>query len=133
MALKVRVEGVDRFKRMLARLPARLGEVVEALANLVWRRARAYAPVRTGYLRSSLRVSGISVVSEAPYSGYLEFGTRPHMIFPRRAKALRFEVGGRTVFARYVRHPGFRGRLYMRRALEDGLRRLGEIARRLLR
>ena len=33
-------------------------------------------------------------------------GARPHVIRPRRAKALRFVVDGRVVFARVVHHPG---------------------------
>ncbi len=37
---------------------------------------------------------------------HLEYGTRPHRIRARNAKALRFEVGSRTVFAKYVDHPG---------------------------
>ncbi|MDX3237209.1 hypothetical protein PV392_16325 [Streptomyces sp. ME03-5709C] len=47
-------------------------------------------------------------------------GTRPHLIRPRRAKALRFEVGGRTVYAKLVRHPGTRANNFLRRALEQG-------------
>lgn len=37
---------------------------------------------------------------------YLEYGTRPHRIVPRNAKALRFEIGSRIVFAKSVNHPG---------------------------
>lgn len=47
-------------------------------------------------------------------------GTRPHLIRPRRASVLRFEVGGRVVFAKLVRHPGTRANDFMRRALEAG-------------
>lgn len=59
---------------------------------------------------------------------YVEFGTRPHVIVPRRAKLLRFQTDyqaktkpgrltsgpggarGPTVFARAVSHPGTEGR-----------------------
>lgn len=72
------------------------------------------APVRTGKLKRSRRVSissGGSLLSatiEYPlkYGDYLDEGVRPHTIRPRRAKALRFVVGGRVVFARVVHHPG---------------------------
>jgi hypothetical protein len=47
-------------------------------------------------------------------------GTRPHLIRPRRAKALRFEVDGTTVFAKLVRHPGTRANDFMARALRLG-------------
>lgn len=47
-------------------------------------------------------------------------GTRPHLIRPRRAKALRFDAGGATVFAKLVRHPGTNANNFMQRALQQG-------------
>lgn len=47
-------------------------------------------------------------------------GTRPHLIRPRRAKALRFDVDGTTVFAKLVRHPGTRANDFMARSLRLG-------------
>ncbi|WP_262413993.1 hypothetical protein [Actinacidiphila acidipaludis] len=47
-------------------------------------------------------------------------GTRSHTIVPRRAKALRFDIGGRIVFARVVRHPGTRPKNFDARALPRG-------------
>lgn len=47
-------------------------------------------------------------------------GTRPHLIRPRRAKALRFEVGGRVTYAKVVRHPGTRANPFLQRALRRG-------------
>lgn len=40
-------------------------------------------------------------------------GTRPHVILPSRRRALRFNVGGQTVFATRVRHPGTRPNQYL--------------------
>ena len=42
----------------------------------------------------------------APYIVDLEEGTGPHDIFPKTRKSLKFEVDGKPVFARKVRHPG---------------------------
>ena len=44
-----------------------------------------------------------------PYASFVENGTRPHMIFPKRATVLSW-IGydGGRVFARFVRHPGTR-------------------------
>jgi hypothetical protein len=47
-------------------------------------------------------------------------GTRPHVIRARNAKALRFEMEGRIVFARKVNHPGTRPNNFMARALRLG-------------
>ncbi|MHC9292059.1 hypothetical protein ACRCUN_06300 [Mycobacterium sp. LTG2003] len=90
--------------------------------------ARADVPVRTGNLGRTIgegpiaftgprTVSG-SVHATADYALYVHEGSRPHLIRPRRAKALRFQIGGRTVFARLVRHPGVRARPFLRNAAE---------------
>ncbi|WP_199570522.1 hypothetical protein [Streptomyces murinus] len=60
------------------------------------------------------------IVCDHPAVRYVLDGTRPHIIRPRRAKALRFEVGGRVVFAAYARHPGTRPNNFLLRALIEG-------------
>lgn len=42
-------------------------------------------------------------------------GARPHKIYPRRKRALKFQSGGKTVFARSVNHPGSRGTFFLLR------------------
>jgi len=41
---------------------------------------------------------------------FLDQGTKPHDVAPRRMQALKFAVGGNTVFARKARVRGIRGR-----------------------
>lgn len=60
------------------------------------------------------------IVCDHPAVRYVLDGTRPHIIRPRRAKALRFEVGGRVVYAAYARHPGTRANNFLARALREG-------------
>jgi hypothetical protein len=132
MAL-IEVKGLKELKNTLERILDHLRSVLEDLTRETYEKAVQYAPERTGFLRRNIKwsVEGLTgrVISQAPYSAYVEFGTRPHMIFPRRARALRFEVGGRTIFARYVHHPGMRGQFYMRRALQDALAKLSDFLR----
>ncbi|MEU3042275.1 hypothetical protein ABZ700_15210 [Streptomyces diastaticus] len=47
-------------------------------------------------------------------------GTRPHLIRPRRRNVLRFQIGGRVVYSKLVRHPGTKANDFMKRALEQG-------------
>lgn len=78
---------------------------------------------KTGNTGRTIRLASASAtnaVTEVRGAGpYLEYGTRPHVITPRAAKALRFAAtpGGRrltgsprkgaaVVFARRVNHPG---------------------------
>lgn len=88
------------------------------------------------------------IVNKAPYARGIEFGTKPHLIWPKaafqmigpvrqgqnrraegrgphehvvgRGLALRFRVGGKIVFARMVRHPGNRPLPFMRPAAKHG-------------
>jgi hypothetical protein len=73
-----------------------------------------------------------------PYARIHEFGgtTKPHVIEPRNAKALRFIIGGRVVFARRVHHPGSRitEKRFTRNAIEttlpQGIALLHDVIRR---
>lgn len=53
----------------------------------------------------------------ADYGPVVERGSGPRTIEPRNAKALRFVVGGETVFARRVNHPGTRAKPFLVPAL----------------
>lgn len=103
-------------------------ELTEAARQVV-NRAKVLAPVDTGRLRASIRADpprifslrgSVSVGSDVEYSGYVNDGTRPHTIRPRRTGGvLRFQVGGQVVFARVVNHPGTRARPFLDRALRE--------------
>lgn len=56
-----------------------------------------------------------------PAALYVTGGTRPHIIRPRRAQALRFTVGGRVVYAKFVMHPGTKPNDFLRQALRAAL------------
>lgn len=97
-------------------------------------RARILAPVDTGRLRSSGRIEYTStfgfrpkatVIFDVDYAAVVNDGSRPHVIRPRRAKALRFRIGGRIVYATYVNHPGTKGTKFLDRAVSDVLRGAG--------
>lgn len=93
-------------------------------------RAKILAPVDTGRLRASIqyeirnRALGVTgrLFSNVSYADMVHDGTRPHIIRPRRpGGVLRFTVDGQVVYARFVRHPGTRGRPF----LADAMRQVG--------
>jgi len=59
--------------------------------------------------------------SRHPATLYVLYGTRPHVIRPVRAKALRFTVGSQTVYAKVVMHPGTKPNNWLRDALRAAL------------
>lgn len=111
---------------------------------IVVRHLQAEAPTKTGRLRGSIvakdESGGVGFYS-VRYGRYVNDGTRPHTIIPRTARVLVFQVGGKTVFARQVNHPGTKANPFVRRALdastdelkvlmlENGRRLVGAIVR----
>jgi len=80
--------------------------------TLEWIGAGRGFTTRTGQLEQSINWSPLSegavqVYANAEYAGYVETGTRPHVIAPKAGrKALKFAGGGGFIFRRAVNHPG---------------------------
>lgn len=81
---------------------------------------RVDAHTQTGAMRDSLfiRKRGDTYLighdlGRAPYSVFVHWGARPHVIEPRTKKALRWVAGGAFAFAKRVNHPGYRGDPYL--------------------
>lgn len=51
------------------------------------------------------------------YGEFVREGTRPHIIRPKLAKALKFTIDGTTFFAMAVKHPGSKPNPYHKRVL----------------
>lgn len=89
----VEVEGARELRRAMARMDASLDDLKAThrqVAELVEARAEDIAPVLTGTLRDSTRVSvrktGASVLagrSRIPYAGVIHFGWPAHGIEPQ--------------------------------------------------
>lgn len=89
--------------------------------------ARVYAPKRTRRLEKGIvkrprpyAAAGpeVAITSTVSYTLFVHNGTPPHVIYPNRAKALRFPgSGGVIVFAKKVNHPGNRGVPFLTMAL----------------
>ncbi len=84
---------------------------------------------QSGALRRSIVRGGRGtwnhfIKATAKHAAYVEYGTRPHTIEARRARALRFVQAGKVRFARSVRHPGTKPTHFMQRARDFGERTL---------
>jgi hypothetical protein len=142
MDLRIEIEGMDHLTRTARSMPnvtkQELTWGVNQAALLGEKTAKELVGVKTSHLRRSIigvpaRSAGGTITAmygtNALYAKHHEFGTRPHVITPRRGKALRFQAGGKTVFARKVNHPGTAGRFYMRNSrikVQAALPRIGQ-------
>ena len=79
------ISGVDELQRKMelldTKLQADIHERLQAEANLIKATAQSYAPVRTGFLRSTIYVvvtglMHVKIGAWAFYAKYQEFGTR---------------------------------------------------------
>lgn len=111
-------------------------QVLIQSANHILAEMEVRVPVKTGNLRESL---GIQVKTDrviigpnerqAPYAGYVESGTGPHVIRPKRpGGVLVFTVGGTKVFTKKVNHPGTQAQPYVRPAFMAWVDSLGTMA-----
>lgn len=121
---RVRLDNADLRRVMRGASRRELTEAGRRVVN----RAKILAPVDTGRLRSSIRMQpprlfslrpSVTVGSDVFYAPFVNDGTRPHQIRPRRAQVLRFTVGGQVVFARVVNHPGTKPNPFLDRALQE--------------
>lgn len=97
-------------------------------------RARASAGIKTGKLRLDIKTKEKVVVDGlmievgnwgTRYAKLHHEGTAPHEILPRPSNPigrLVFQVGGRTVFAKRVNHPGTDPNPYLSRWLREAVR-----------
>ncbi|GGZ23254.1 hypothetical protein GCM10010387_15460 [Streptomyces inusitatus] len=113
---------IARALRLRSGIPARR---LAARTERTARFAEQEAPGSMGSLITSTVEDGPDglqgVITSTHYATrFVLDGTRPHLIRPRRKRALRFEVGGRVVFAALVRHPGTRANNFLLRALRLG-------------
>lgn len=101
---------------------ARGQAVFDSAVDALMADLRDAAPELTGATKRGLRESpvgappllAVQVESTTPQGDYVEGGTTPHLILPRRSAALVFEGRDGTVFARRVDHPGSPARPWFR-------------------
>lgn len=90
--------------------------------------ARSRVKVVTGKTRATIRRKNASMtrasVEAKGGARFLEAGTVPHVIKARRVGTMKFNVGGRPVFAKRVSHPGSRKQPFLRRSGADALEKI---------
>lgn len=133
----IEVQGLDRIQQNYSRsremILGALNRTLRQTGALMTPALKANTPRRTGKLANSTRFQikgtaedqvleirqGARTQQGVLYRPFVTQGTRPHEIRPVTAKALRFVVNGRTVFAKKVNHPGTKPNPYHVRTLNE--------------
>lgn len=123
MADRIRVPVQPGFDHTFRSRDGAVGRMLSTRATRVQLAGKAQAGVRTGALKRDItkrwirgrgKDLAIAVGSSVRHAHLHHEGTRPHLIRPKNAKALRFmNANGDVVFARVVRHPGTRANRFL--------------------
>lgn len=97
---------------------------------------RSNSPVKTGNMQAKTRVIPrgplkMQTLIDTEYASFVRLGTKPHDIRPVRKQVLRFEVAGKVIFSRHVRHPGTRSNDWYDQALNQRTRLLEDELRQI--
>jgi hypothetical protein len=123
----VSLKGAPALRRRIKALGQAFKPLGKDWADETARLMRPMVPVETGRLRRTIRRRNASAKRATVVSHFTAYfvdkGPKAHAIRPRRARMLRFQSEGRTVFAKAVHHRGYRGRPFRVRAAREALRR----------
>ena len=104
-------------------------KLIERLTNIAFAEAFWGAPVKTGYLASTVykQVSnGEGVVGvAASYGRVVVEGSAPHEIRAANGGVLSFMVAGKRVFTPIVHHPGTKPNPFLEKATEKAQSKIG--------
>lgn len=145
MSLRVTLQGGPELRRRMQALGKAPKEMLGNIGIRAVGEAKLRVPRRTGNLARTIRIGTVTEqyvevhaggTVAAGYAATVEFGSRAHIIVPRRRKALAWG-GHRTLsgrlgagmkpafFAKRVRHPGTTARAYLRPGLVAALEQVG--------
>lgn len=128
----------DSIERAGQSTPAELHRAMVASTILVTNESKQLVRKKTRALMQSILpmvqdnpVRGTITVNQ-PYGAHVEYGTKAHVITPRRAKALAFMGKGGMVFAKKVNHPGTKPSPFLQPAMENNEGKIVELFRQAM-
>jgi len=141
--MEIKISNLNQTFKYLKNLDKEKAKrVVRDLTQELYENVRFYAKPHhiTGMLERNIRhkvedLSGIVWIDDSNmlvdfrgkkvnYASFVLFGTKPHLIKPKRKKALRYTNLEHFVFAKTIHHPGYKGDDFMHKAFQKTLQRL---------
>lgn len=118
----IEVRGADKlitkFENMSRKMTKEVKQSVKKHTHDMEAKAKHNATYKTGHLERSIHSDffngGLSgeVSTNLFYAPMIEYGTAPHKI-TAKGGALKFKIGGNTIFRKSVMHPGTRAQPFM--------------------
>ena len=116
MILKVKIEGLENLSFLQEKAKKAAKKAIKAAGSEYYKqihddidRGFSFKP-RTGNLQQSItiRYEELKAIIGAhkEYAPYVEFGTRPHKIKPKRRNFLKIPTSDGFIFVKEVNHPG---------------------------
>ncbi len=146
--MKISIQHLDETLHLLEEMDEeRAQEAIDAVSEALFENVKFYARPhfrkgqlekniykKVGHLEAEVGVDDANMMvswkgKRINYVAFVLFGTRPHIIEPKRKKALRFSPKNldEFVFAKRVRHPGYRGDDFLHTALQKTMENLEKI------
>jgi hypothetical protein len=129
------LRGAREFRHRLEAIRHTAESVAQDWADEDVRRVRSEIQRRTGETAASVHVESVTLegarVVGSPVVNFLASGTKAHIEVPTNAQAMRFVIGGRTIFSKRVNHPATKGNPSIRQAAGDALRGFSDALYRL--
>ena len=113
--LTLKIDNLESLRDAFIKAPAKIAPILQKAtieAGKVLQRTEVLqAPHKTGGLQRSIKMVykpiSVEIYPSIDYAMWIVSGTRPHVIFPSRAKALRFKgKDGQIHYAKRVMHTG---------------------------
>lgn len=137
-AIDIEVKGLIEAQREQERIIRDLhgAPMLDAMRDatlIVTGAAKKNSPVDTGRLRASItpevRMMGDTITgvvgSNVVYAAAQELGSDSYVIVPKTKQVLHWITkSGEDAFAKFVIHPGIKGKRYLQRAFEDNRERI---------
>jgi hypothetical protein len=107
---------------VLKKVGDKVPDALELVGQFVKGEAKNLCPVVTSNLKNSIAhevVGGtlVRIGTNVEYAAAVELGSKPHTILPKNSKLLVFNIGGETIFATKVEHPGTEPHPFLRPAV----------------
>ena len=149
--MSITISGLQEIQNTLKHIDEHLYPIVlrdvtkDAFANVKNRAKKHYDTgnmednisfrVRKKYGEVFIEDAGMMVAHKGKsinYASFVLYGTRPHKIVPKEKKSLRFSNINAFVFAKLIKHPGYKGDNFLYDGVQDTFKKLDKIINKVV-